>query len=134
MKIQMLITEWKMRNFSIISQNRIDGFENRLSLKVDQSYDYGDRDFGELFVLDISDADYVIHAEAIYKFRIIDGVIDEEFKKSSFPKINAPAIAFPYLRAAIANMTLQAGLPPLMLPSFNFNKLAEDKAKSENRN
>lgn len=129
MKVQMLITEWKMNNISIVSRKETEGFENQLSLKVDQSYDYGNRDFGEIFVLDISDMDYQIHAEAVYKFHLVDGVIDEEFKNSLFPKVNAPAIAFPYLRAAIANMTLQAGLPPLMLPSFNFNNLVSKEKK-----
>lgn len=53
--------------------------------------------------------------------------IDLEFRNSPFAKINAPAIAFPYLRTYISNLTLNSGYNPIMLPSFNFVKLAEDK-------
>ena len=52
--------------------------------------------------------------------------ITEDFKLSSFPKINAPAIAFPYLRAFVSNLTLQSGLEPVILPSINFVQLANN--------
>ena len=48
--------------------------------------------------------------------------IDDSFKKSTFVKINSPAIAFPYLRSFISTLTLNAGLPPLILPAYNFTK------------
>jgi len=48
--------------------------------------------------------------------------IDEDFKESDFVKINSPAIAFPYLRSFISTLTLNAGLPPLILPAYNFTK------------
>ncbi|WP_222708016.1 protein-export chaperone SecB [Algibacter pacificus] len=57
----------------------------------------------------------------------LDKDISEEFKLSDFPKINAPAIAFPYLRAYISNLTLQSGFEPVMLPSINFVNLAKEK-------
>ena len=52
--------------------------------------------------------------------------IDDNFKKSTFVKINSPAIAFPYLRSFISTLTLNAGLPPLILPAYNFTKENED--------
>ena len=52
--------------------------------------------------------------------------IDDSFKKSTFVKINSPAIAFPYLRSFISTLTLNAGLPPLILPAYNFTKENED--------
>ena len=64
--------------------------------------------------------------EALFMFSV-DGEITEGFKLSDFPKINAPAIAFPYLRAYISNLTLQSGLEPVMLPSINFVTLAKEK-------
>ena len=51
--------------------------------------------------------------------------INKKFKKSNFPKINAPAIAFPYLRSFVSNVSLNAGFKPIMLPSVNFIKLAK---------
>ncbi len=46
--------------------------------------------------------------------------IDDTFKKSDFPNINAPAIAYPFLRSLISTITLNAGYVPVMLPSINF--------------
>ena len=48
--------------------------------------------------------------------------IDADFKKSTFVKSSSPAIAFPYLRSFISTLTLNAGLPPLILPAYNFTK------------
>ncbi len=49
--------------------------------------------------------------------------IDEEFKESAFPRVNAPAIAYPFLRAFIGNFLLNGGYEPIMLPSINFQAL-----------
>jgi preprotein translocase subunit SecB len=49
-----------------------------------------------------------------------DGIINQEFKESDFTSINAPAIAFPFLRSFIATITLNAGYNPIILPSINF--------------
>ena len=46
--------------------------------------------------------------------------IDKDFMSSHFPIINAPAIAFPFLRVFVSNITLNAGYLPLILPSLNF--------------
>jgi len=46
--------------------------------------------------------------------------INEEFLNSDFSKISAPAIGFPYLRAFITNLSIQAGIAPIILPSINF--------------
>lgn len=55
-------------------------------------------------------------------------LIDNQFLESHFAKVNAPAIAFPFVRSYIANFTINSGYNPIMLPAFNFqamNKLAE---------
>jgi preprotein translocase subunit SecB len=46
--------------------------------------------------------------------------IDQAFKESDFPKINAPAIAFPFLRSLVATITTNSGYRPAFLPSINF--------------
>ncbi len=59
--------------------------------------------------------------------------IDDVFKKSMFIKANAPAIAFPYLRTFVSNLILNAGYHPVILPSYNFLKMAEERQlKDEN--
>ena len=52
-------------------------------------------------------------------------IIDESFKESIFVKSSSPAIAFPYLRSFISTLTLNAGLPPFILPAYNFTKEKE---------
>jgi len=46
--------------------------------------------------------------------------ITQDFLNSEFSKISAPAIGFPYLRAFVSNLSVQAGLSPIILPSINF--------------
>lgn len=60
-------------------------------------------------------------------------VISEGFKKTHFPYVNAPAIAYPYVRTFVSNLTLNAGYSPVMLPSVNFAALYEKKQKAESQ-
>jgi preprotein translocase subunit SecB len=52
--------------------------------------------------------------------------IDENFKKSGFVKTNSPAIAFPFIRSFINTLTTNAGMNPVILPSFNFSNPSEN--------
>lgn len=40
-----------------------------------------------------------------------------------FGKINGAAIIFPYIREHISNLSLKAGIPPIILPPVNFTKM-----------
>jgi len=53
--------------------------------------------------------------------------ITDEFRKSHFITANAPAIVFPYLRSFITTFTVNAGLPPIILPTINFQALTDKK-------
>ena len=48
--------------------------------------------------------------------------LDKKFQESNCPKVNAPAIAYPFLRTFIANFLLNSGYEPIILPSINFTK------------
>ena len=52
---------------------------------------------------------------------------NEEFLNSEFALVNAPAIAYPFLRSFISNLTLNAGYHPVILPTVNFVKLYQDQ-------
>ncbi len=71
----------------------------------------------ELFTLEVQSASHFETTESI----------TEEFKNSNFPKINAPAIAYPYVRAFISNIMLSSGYNPLVLPSLNFVAISNKK-------
>lgn len=53
----------------------------------------------------------------------------QDFKTSDFVKLSAPAIAFPYIRSFISNITLNAGYNPVILPSFNFSTVKTNPPK-----
>ncbi|MFK5969718.1 MAG: protein-export chaperone SecB [Candidatus Marithrix sp.] len=56
-----------------------------------------------------------------------DESISEEFKSSHFPTINAPAIAYPFMRSFINTITINANLNPVILPTINFQELVQQK-------
>lgn len=51
-----------------------------------------------------------------------DSSLENNFIASNFAQQNAPAIAFPFLRAFISFMILNAGYEPLVLSSINFTR------------
>lgn len=73
--------------------------------------------------------DVEINSPSEYKIKILyasvfitDEDIDQNFRLSHFPVVNAPAIAFPYLRSLITTITVNSGFAPAILPSINFTK------------
>ena len=97
------------------------------SLKTDQIFiSDNEHSFKIIFTVSIDDKKFNLDFEMHFNFKT-GSRIDEKFKTSDFPKINAPAIAFPYVRAFISNFTLQSGYNPIMLPSINFVQLANKK-------
>lgn len=52
--------------------------------------------------------------------------------RQGFAKINAPAIAYPFLRAYIANFFISSGYNALMLPTINFQAMAEKEREKAN--
>lgn len=61
-----------------------------------------------------------IQVKAIADFEAVGEVSEEIYQ--SFVNVNAPAIAYPYLRAFVSNIVLQAGMAPIILPPVNFTK------------
>ncbi len=132
MRIQL--KDWKISklNLSLLDEN-LTRDKNSFDL-ASANYFSEEKDssvFGVGFTLLINDISFDLTTEALFHFEVLDEQITDEFKLSSFPKINAPAIAFPYLRAFISNVTLQAGLEPVILPSINFVQLAEKESDEE---
>jgi preprotein translocase subunit SecB len=52
-----------------------------------------------------------------------DTVLDDAFKQSQLVQVNAPAIAFPFLRSFVVTMTTNAGYQMVMLPTVNLSGL-----------
>lgn len=54
-----------------------------------------------------------------------DSELDDKFLNGHFTQVNAPAIAFPYLRSFVTNLLVSAGYPAVYLPTVNFVELAK---------
>lgn len=114
--------------------SNIDMTTNDLSLEVGQLYpDDKENIFGIGFKVAFSQEGYNIKVEIRFFFEV-DSIITEDFKNGPFPAINAPAIAFPYLRSFLSIITMQAGYAPVMIPSVNFVEFAKRAIKNETSN
>lgn len=115
---------------SIEEDSSLSQQSDELDLQVGQFYP-ADKDniFGIGFRVSFKQDGYALKAEMRFFFET-DGIITDEFKNSSFPVINAPAIAFPYLRSFLSIITMQSGYPPVMLPSINFVEFAKNSQKA----
>ncbi|GAB1409288.1 hypothetical protein MASR1M90_04420 [Desulfovibrionales bacterium] len=69
-------------------------------------------------------APYSFEIEIGGKFKITK---DEEEHVERLRHVNIPAIIFPYLREAVADITRRGGHPALHLPPVNFVRAAEEK-------
>jgi preprotein translocase subunit SecB len=49
----------------------------------------------------------------------------------SFLNSNAPAIIYPFIRSHISNLTIQAGMPAIVLPILNLPAIMSDMIKNE---
>lgn len=72
----------------------------------------------------------VLEYQAIFKVDE-ESHIDGSLLDNPFLHVNAPAIAYPFLRAYVSNLFLMSGYAPLILPSVNFDE-AWKKRKKEN--
>ena len=119
MKIQLINWEIVEMNYSLLNTKERRE-ENSFGLKFKKVFNSKNNySFRIIFFLTIEDKKFDLNIEAMFNFET-DEEITEEFKKSNFPRINAPAIAYPYLRAYVSNLTLQSGVDPAMLPTINF--------------
>ncbi len=59
-----------------------------------------------------------IQIEAIGHFELFGEILDDVI--DNYKNISAPSIVYPYIRAFLSNLTLQAGLNPINLPPINF--------------
>tara|TARA_A100000171_G_scaffold53095_1_gene76777 strand:- start:3296 stop:3685 length:390 start_codon:yes stop_codon:yes gene_type:complete len=129
MKIQL--DTWSVLNVNFSSLKGERRKENTFNLSNGHFFPKElENSFGVGFEIEILDEQFDLNVEAVFIFKL-DDPITEEFKLSNFPKINGPAIAFPFLRAYISNLTLQSGYDPVILPSINFVKIAEEADEEE---
>lgn len=62
--------------------------------------------------------------ECVAEFRFADKVTLEQIPEFFYP--NSIAILFPYIRAFVSTLTLQANIMPIVLPTMNLTSLQEE--------
>ncbi|MCX6856665.1 MAG: hypothetical protein NTV80_17375 [Verrucomicrobia bacterium] len=67
--------------------------------------------------------DSVLKMQYIAVFQT-SAVMDDAFRNSHFPKVNAPAVGYPYLRAFVSQFAVLTGCEPFTMPIRNFVKEA----------
>ena len=100
MKIKLL--DYRVVDLCLQASERdgqLDMASNDLSLEVGQLYPDDEKNiFGIGFKVSFRQEGFKVKAEMRFFFET-DSVITDDFKNGPFPAINAPAIAFPYLRS-----------------------------------
>ncbi len=126
MKLQLINTKILDLTFKKLEKKDIKR-KKKFSLNVGNVF-YNDnpKSFAVIFKVNLENPEFDLIINASYRFEA-ENEITEVFKKSDFPNVNAPAIAFPFLRAYISNFTLQSGFEPSILPSLNFVEIAKSK-------
>lgn len=103
-------------------------------LKISFTNGYSDsepKNFTVMFTIELHTSEkFYLEVVKTFEFET-DELITDEFKQSSFPVVNAPAIAYPYLRSFIGTLTLNAGLDAVMLPTVNFQAMYNASKKSD---
>ena len=114
------------------SEEYIDGkLPHDVNLNIDKKVkksSLSNNDFELNLILEISskDDDTNIRCSFLGYF-CCDIEISKGFLETSFASINAPAILFPFIRAYVSTITINAGLNPIILPTINFAGVQENK-------
>lgn len=122
MHIQLVNT--KAKTISLTEDEEIN--ENDFSLSFSNCFNEAEpQSFLVMFEISItSEQGYSLEVSYVAEFTT-DEPITSEFKISHFPIVNAPAIAYPYMRGYVSTVTLNSGYEPLILPTINFQAMAE---------
>ncbi|MQR01651.1 protein-export chaperone SecB [Glaciimonas soli] len=62
--------------------------------------------------------------------KVAEFIVTDETLQDTFMQVNAPAIAYPFLRAFVATVCTNSGLNPLMLPPVNFQAMFNARQKN----
>ncbi|MCQ2096789.1 MAG: protein-export chaperone SecB [Fibrobacter sp.] len=123
--INFSLANWVVNRLTINRKREGVPSPGRYNLDIKSAFE--ERKFYTNFVLTLDNREYDMEIEVVFTFVVNEGTIDEDFRKSSFPRVNAPAIAYPYLRSMVSNITLQSGFEPAILPTINFSALDKEK-------
>lgn len=95
------------------------------SLNIEKEFSVDNKkSFRVVFHFSAQSESFNLQLKATAHFSTLDD-IQEKDKFSTFLNVTAPAVAFPYVRTFISNLTLNTGYAPIVLPTFNFVQMQE---------
>lgn len=123
------------KGFKVISlsfQTEQQGLEDNVSVNYQTLFSQeSDREFVVIFKIALYAKDGTeIHLDYAGFFEA-EEAITQDFMDSNFPVVNAPAILYPYIRSFISTLTMNAGMPAVILPTVNFQALTDQKRLAE---
>ena len=125
MNIQL--QSWEIKNLSLEAVHETQEKKQTFRFSCGNGLSESDeRVFFVGFKVVLNDSKFNLRLEMHFSFET-DEPLTDEFVNSPFLKVNAPAIAFPYLRSYISNLTMQSGFGTVILPSVNFVKIANSQ-------
>jgi len=137
----------RLSNFYVTQlEFRIDGaertkVENQDELNIELTHTVGlpqeqQQSFIVLFDLKLTDAkasSLSLALKAVAEFTT-NQPVDEGFGTSPLVQINAPAIAFPFLRSYVHTVTMHSGAPGIILPAMNFKESKKEAIDPQSPN
>ena len=126
--IKQIVIECELIDYSTSNENEVKDSEMfSLDYEVNK---LESKKFQVRFILNITDKKiFSLGVCHLFTFETDEEIISDEteFSKNKIFNQNAPAIAYPYVRAFISTLMLNAGYPPLMLPSINLVEYSKRK-------
>ncbi|MDZ7696048.1 MAG: protein-export chaperone SecB [Deltaproteobacteria bacterium] len=102
-----------------------------LEISHKYKYDYKDKTISVLVAAHINDEQMPFYLKVEYEGLFALNKRLSKKKAEPIANINCPAILFPFLREAVAEITRRGGFNPLMLPTFNFFEAAKEANPKE---
>ncbi|MEM0955426.1 MAG: protein-export chaperone SecB [Pseudomonadota bacterium] len=105
---------------------------NTYRLRFSAGFNEDDRSsFAIRFACEVASKDeFKLELEYLAIFEV-DEPYDDDFMSGPFVRVNAPAIAYPYLRAFVSNLTLNCGYEANYLPTVNFQVLYNEELAAD---
>ncbi|MSP27135.1 MAG: hypothetical protein EXR80_01440 [Methylococcales bacterium] len=124
MNIKLLGTKVSKLSLLVGESNEIE-LEDEFRLSFDNAYSEEDAtSFIVRFFITVSSKEEEFKLDVEYvAFFSSDEPISEEFQNSHFSTMNAPALASPFVRSLINEITVNSNLNPVLLLTVNFQEL-----------
>ena len=110
--------------------------EGEFEIKIQHITEISDNNpnlFRTILIITIvgNDNSFNLQVQSLGNFEIIGSIPNKV--RENYLHISSPSIIYPYLRAYISNVTLQAGMQPIIIPPMNFSATPPQSTKKKKK-